>query len=137
MASTSSSTIHMPAEHGLRFPTTFRALRHRNYRLWFFGQGISLIGTWMQNMAQQVLVYRLTGSAAALGIISGIGVLPLIPLSLWGGSITDRFPKRTILLITQGVMLVQAFLLAVLTWIGTVQIGHVYVLAFVLGAAIA
>lgn len=88
-------------------------------------------------MAQQVLVYRLTGSAASLGVISFIGLIPLIPLSLWGGSITDRFPKRTILLVTQGIMLVQAFLLAGLTWSGTVRIWHVYLLAFVLGAAIA
>src|SRR4030067_476043 len=121
----------------LRLPAPFRAFQHRNYSLWFFGQGISLIGTWMQTMAQQVLVYRLTGSAAALCIVSFIGLIPLIPLSLWGGSITDRFPKRTILVVTQSVMLVQAFLLAILTWSGTVQIGHVYVLAFVLGAAIA
>src|SRR4030043_1347284 len=120
-----------------RLPATFRAFSHRNYLLWFVGQGISLIGTWMQTMAQQVVVSRLTGSAASLGIISFIGLIPIIPLSLWGGSITDRFPKRTILLVTQGVMLVQAFLLALLTWSGTVQIWHVYVLAFVLGAAIA
>jgi len=71
--------------------STFRALRHRNYKLWFYGQGVSLIGTWMQNMAQQVLIYRLTGSAAALGIISVIGLIPMLPLSLWGGSISDRF----------------------------------------------
>jgi len=121
----------------LRLPATFRAFSHRNYLLWFFGQGVSLIGTWMQTMAQQVLVYQLTGSAASLGIISFIGLIPLIPLSLWGGSITDRFPKRTILLITQSIMLVQAFLLAVLAWSGTVQIWHVYVLAFILGSAIA
>ena len=121
----------------LHIPATFRAFSHRNYKLWFIGQGISLIGTWMQTMAQQVLVYRLTGSATSLGIISFIGLIPLIPLSLWGGSITDRFPKRTIILITQSVMLVQAFLLAVLTWSGTVQIWHVYVLAFILGAATA
>ena len=69
---------------GSRLPPTFRALRHRNYRLWFFGQGVSLIGTWMQTMAQQVLVYRLTGSAAALGVISVIGLIPLIPLALCG-----------------------------------------------------
>jgi MFS family permease len=118
-------------------PATFRAFSHPNYSLWFIGQGISLIGTWMQTMAQQVLVYRLTGSAASLGIISFIGLIPLIPLSLWGGSITDRFPRRTIILITQSVMMVQAFLLAILTWRGTVQIWQVYVLAFVLGAAIA
>jgi MFS family permease len=120
-----------------RLPATFRAFHHRNYSLWFFGQGISLIGTWMQTMAQQVLVYRLTGSAASLGVISFIGLIPLIPLSLWGGSLTDRFPKRTILLITQAIMLVQAFLLAGLTWSGVVQIWHVYIMAFVLGAAIA
>jgi MFS family permease len=121
----------------LRLPATFRAFSHRNYLLWFVGQGVSLIGTWMQTMAQQVLVYQLTGSAASLGIISFIGLIPLIPLSLWGGSITDRFPKRTILLITQSIMLVQAFLLAALAWSGKVQIWHVYVLAFILGAAIA
>lgn len=88
-------------------------------------------------MAQQVLVYRLTGSATSLGIISFIGLIPLIPLSLWGGSITDRFPRRTIILITQTIMLVQAFLLAALTWSGTVQIWHVYLLAFILGASTA
>jgi MFS family permease len=120
-----------------RLPVTFRAFTHRNYLLWFIGQGISLIGTWMQTMAQQVLVYRLTGSAASLGIISFIGLVPLIPLSLLGGSITDRFPKRSIILITQTIMLVQALVLAILTWSGTVQIWHVYLLAFVLGAAIA
>jgi MFS family permease len=121
----------------IRLPATFRAFQHRNYLLWFIGQGISLIGTWMQIMAQQVLVYRLTGSATSLGIISFIGLIPLIPLSLWGGSITDRFPKRTIILITQTIMLVQAFLLAALTWSGTVQIWQVYLMAFILGAATA
>ncbi len=120
-----------------RLPATFRAFHHRNYKLWFVGQGISLIGTWMQTMAQQVLVYSLTGSAASLGIISFIGLIPIIPLSLWGGSLTDRFPKRTILIVTQSIMLVQAFLLAWLTWSGLVQIWHVYILAFILGAAIA
>lgn len=121
----------------LRLPATFRAFQHRNYSLWFMGQGISLIGTWMQTMAQQVLIYRLTGSATSLGIISFIGLVPLIPLSLWGGSITDRFPKRSIILITQTVMLVQAFLLAVLIWSGAIQIWHMYVMAFILGAATA
>ena len=119
----------------LRLPAPFRAFSHRNYVLWFFGQGISLIGTWMQTMAQQVLVYRLTGSAASLGIISFIGLIPLVPLSLWGGSIVDRFPRRTVILITQVVMLAQAILLALLTWSGRIQVWHVYLLAFFLGAA--
>jgi MFS family permease len=119
----------------LHLPATFRAFYHRNYLLWFVGQGISLIGTWMQIMAQQVLVYRLTGSAVSLGIISFIGLIPLIPLSLWGGSIIDRFSRRTIILVTQMIMLAQALVLAVLTWSGTVQIWHVYLMAFILGAA--
>ncbi|MDH7485485.1 MAG: MFS transporter [Anaerolineae bacterium] len=115
--------------------TTFRALRHRNYRLFFFGQMVSLIGTWMQNIAQQWLVYRLTGSAAMLGVINLVGALPLVPLSLWGGSLADRFSKRSIILFTQSVMMVQAFILAALTWTGAVQVWHVMVLAMLLGAA--
>jgi MFS family permease len=118
----------------LQLPSTFRALRHRNYLLWFTGQGISLVGTWMQTMAQQVLVYRLTGSAAALGTISFIGLIPVIPLSLWGGSISDRFPKRTIILFAQIGMLAQAFILAWLTWSNRVEVWHVYILSFFLGA---
>ena len=114
--------------------TAFRALRHRNYKLWFFGQGLSLIGTWMQSMAQQVLVYRLTGSASALGIVSFMTVLPLVPLALWGGSLSDRVSKRNLLLVTQALMTVQAILLAVLTWTGIVRIWHVYSMAFLLGA---
>ncbi len=113
---------------------TFRALRHRNYRLWFFGQGISLIGTWMQTMAQQLLVYRLSGSAAALGMINFMGLIPLWPLALWGGSLSDRFPKRHVILGTQTGMLLQALLLAGLTLSSVVQVWHVYALAFLLGA---
>ncbi|HSK88627.1 MAG TPA: MFS transporter, partial [Anaerolineales bacterium] len=116
-----------------RFQTTFRALKHRNYRFWFFGQGLSLIGTWMQSMAQQVLIYRLTGSASALGIVSFMTVVPLVPFALWGGSLSDRVSKRKLLLVTQTLMLVQSILLGILTWTGTVQIWHVYVMAFLLG----
>jgi MFS family permease len=131
----SSQVKTITVDKNIQSTGIFRALRHRNFRLWFVGQGISLVGTWMQTMAQQVLVYRLTGTAASLGIISFIGLIPLIPLSLWGGSISDRFPKRTVILCTQALMLVQAFLLAGLCWSGSVQIWHVYVMAFLLGAA--
>lgn len=117
-----------------RVPATFRALRHPNYRLWFFGQGVSLIGTWMQTMAQQVLIYRLTGSAVALGIANFMTVVPLVPLALWGGSLSDRLPKRTIVLSTQTLMLVQALVLAWLTWTGLVQVWHLYAMSFLLGA---
>lgn len=108
-------------------------MRHYNYRLWFVGQGVSLIGTWMQNMAQQVLVYRLTGSAAALGMINFIGLVPLLLLALWGGSLSDRVSKRTVILVTQSGMLFQALALSALTWTGTVQVWHVYALAFLMG----
>ncbi len=86
-------------------------------------------------MAQQVLIYRLTHSAAALGMVNFVAIVPLVPLALWGGSISDRFPKRTVILITQTLMLAQALILAALTWTGVVQVWHVYVLAFLLGAA--
>lgn len=118
----------------MTLPPTFRALRHRNYRLWFFGQGLSLIGTWMQTVAQQVLVYRLTGSAAALGTVSFIGIIPLVPLALWGGSLADRLPKRSVLLVTQTAMALQAAVLGALAWTGAVQIWHVYLLAFLLAS---
>jgi MFS family permease len=116
-----------------RFYTAFRALRHRNYQLWFFGQGISQIGTWMQSMAQQVLVYRLTDSAIALGIVNFMTVIPLIPFSFWGGSLADRISKRNILLITQSLMLIQAVILAILVWTDLVRVWHVYLMAFILG----
>ena len=113
---------------------TFRALSHRNYQLWFFGQGLSLIGTWMQTMAQQVLVYRMTGSATALGIVSFMGVIPLVPFALWGGSLSDRFPKRRLLILTQSLMMTQALVLGVLIQAGDVRIWQIYLMAFLLGA---
>jgi MFS family permease len=84
-------------------------------------------------MAQQVLVYRLTGSAAALGMVNFIALIPLIPLSLLAGSITDRFSRRKIIIITQAIMMVQALLLAWLSWSGLVRVWHVYLLALLLG----
>ena len=116
-------------------PPTFRALRHRNFRLFFFGQLISLVGTWMQMIAQQWLVYRLTGSATMLGVVSLMGLIPVLPLSLWGGSLADRISKRTIIVCTQTTMMVLAFVLAALSWTGTVQVWHVMFLSVLLGAA--
>lgn len=118
-----------------RLPPTFKALAHRNFRLWFAGQGISLVGTWMQTMAQQVLVYQLTGSAVALGIVSAIGLVPTIPLSLWGGSLADRMSRRTVILFAQAAMMAQAFVLAFLTLTGAIQVWHVYLMAVLLAAA--
>lgn len=89
----------------------------------------------METMALQLLVYELTGSAAALGAVNLLGLIPLVPLSLWGGSIADRFPKRYVLVFTQTLMMVEAFTLAVLTWTGVVRVWHVYLLSLLLGAA--
>src|SRR5438128_4568746 len=90
---------------------TFSALRHRNYRLFFFGQMISQIGTWMQTTAQAWLVLELTHSALLLGLVGVLQFLPVMLFSLVGGVLADRVPKRTLLLVSQSVALVQASIL--------------------------
>lgn len=87
---------------------TFSALRHRNYRLFFFGQMISQIGTWMQTTAQAWLILELTHSALLLGLVGVLQFLPVMVFSLFGGVLADRVPKRTLLLVTQSVALIQA-----------------------------
>src|SRR4030066_1345190 len=125
----------MPRSGNDAVSSTFRGLRHRNFRLWFFGQLISLVGTWMQTIAQNWLVYQLTGSARDLGLVNFVGAIPLVPLTLYAGAIADRFSKRKIIFAMQAAMMVQAFLLFALCWAGVVQVWHVLVLAFLLGAA--
>lgn len=91
---------------------TFRALRHRNYRLFFCGQLVSLTGTWIQQTAMSWLVYQLTGSKLLLGAIAAAGSAPMMLFSLWGGSLADRYPKRSILVATQSAQMLLAFCLA-------------------------
>jgi MFS family permease len=95
---------------------TFRALRHRNYRLFFIGQLVSLIGTWMQTTALSWFVYQSTGSKLLLGLVSAVGSAPMIIFSIWGGSLADIHPKRTILVLTQAAQMLCAFLLAGGVW---------------------
>ncbi len=118
---------------------TFRALLSiRNFRLFLIGQLVSNTGTWMQRVAQDWLVLQLThNSGTAVGITTGLQFLPQLLFGLWGGVIADRYPKRRLLLITQGVMGVQALVLGVLTVTGTAHVYHVYALAFLLGLAAA
>ncbi|MBC7808016.1 MAG: MFS transporter, partial [Akkermansiaceae bacterium] len=85
-----------------------------NFRLFFFGQLVSVAGTWMQNVAQQWLVFELTHSAVWLGIVAGSTALPYVLFAFWGGSVADRFPRRSILLCTQSVAMVSALTLATL-----------------------
>jgi MFS family permease len=112
---------------------TFRSLRVRNYRLYFFGQIVSVSGTWMQSVAQAWLVLQLTGSGVALGGTVALQFLPMLLAGAWGGVIADRFDKRTILIGTQSADAVLALTLAVLTATGAVQLWMVFVLAFLLG----
>ncbi len=118
-----------------RLPSTFSALRHRNFRLWFIGQTLSMVGTWMQSVAQGWLVFQLTGSEFALGAISFIGTLPTLFLMLPAGALADRIPRRRVLLVTQTVMMLLAFILAALAATKTLQIWHIGVLAACLGVA--
>jgi len=112
---------------------TFRALRHRNFRLFLFGQVISLIGTWMQNVAQSWLVYRLSHSELLLGTAWFCSQIPVLALGSIGGLISDRFPRHRIVVLTQVLSMLQAFALGALTLSGHVQVWHVLALATVLG----
>jgi MFS family permease len=117
-------------------PSTFRSFRHRNFRLWFFGQLTSLVGTWMQTIAQNWLVYhQLGGSGRDLGMVNFLAAVPLVPLTLFAGSIADRWSKRWIVFWMQAAMMVLALVLGLLCWTGAVRMWHVMGLAFLLGAA--
>ncbi len=116
---------------------TFRALRNPNYRLFWIGQIVSMVGTWMQRVGQAWLVLRLTDSPLALGIVTACQTLPVLLLALFGGVVADRVPKRRLLVITQLVMLAQATLLAALTATGAINLVSLSILAAVLGAATA
>ena len=117
----------------LKLSKTFIALRHPNFRLWFIGQVISLIGTWMQATAQGYLVYELTNSSAYLGAVAFANGLPTLFFSTFGGLIADRISKRKMIIITQSSMMVLAFILAILSFTGWVQAWHIIILAFLLG----
>jgi MFS family permease len=119
-------------EAGLAF--TFRALRSRNYRLFFAGQGISLVGTWMQRIAMSWLVYRLTHSALLLGIAGFAGQIPTFLLAPLAGALADRWNRRRTLIVTQTLAMIQAAILAVLVMTRTIEVWHVIALAIVLGA---
>jgi MFS family permease len=111
------------------------SLRHRNFRLFFSGQVVSLTGTWMQNVAQAWLVLELTQSPFKLGIISALQFAPMLVLSFPAGVLIDSFPKRKIIIASQSVMMILAFTLAFLDGTGMVQYWHIVILAGVLGIA--
>ena len=112
---------------------TFVSLKYPNYRLWFIGQLISLVGTWTQSAAQGYLVYELTKSPEKLGYVSAAAGIPSWIFTLYAGAIADRIPRRTIILVAQAAMMVLAFVLAALTFSGLVQWWHVLIMAVLLG----
>ncbi len=110
-------------------------MRHRNYRLWYRGQIVSLFGTWMQATAQGFLVYELTRSPRYLGLVGFAAGVPTWVFTLYGGVIADRIPRRTLMLVTQSGMMLLAFTLAALTFLHVVQAWHIICLSLLLGVA--
>jgi MFS family permease len=133
----SASVLQRPPPARSRPPlsATFRALHNRNYRLYWSGQIVSQMGTWMQRIAQAWLVLQLTNSPLALGTIATVQFSPVLVFSLFGGVLADRFPKQKLLIVSQSVMTVQALAFAILTTLGLISLPAIYVLAAVLGIA--
>jgi MFS family permease len=119
----------------MAFPGGLRALNHRDFRLFFTGQLISLVGTWMQSVGQSWLVLELTNSPFKLGVIGALQFGPMLFFSFVAGAIADRLPKRRLIISTQTALMLQAFVLSALAWTGHVQYWHVAVLASLYGFA--
>lgn len=111
----------------------FHALTHKNFRYYWLGQCVSLIGTWMQSIGQSWLVLTLTGSPILLGLVGTIQFLPITFLSLFAGVLVDRFPKKKILIITQTISMLLAFTLSALVFTKTIKYQHILILALILG----
>jgi MFS family permease len=122
------------AAAGSRLPNALRALNHRNFRLFFAGQLLSMIGTWMQSIAQSWLVYRLTGSAGLLGAVGFASQIPVFLLAPLGGALADRYRRHTIIITTQITAMLLACVLTTITFTGIVEIWQIFVLASLLGA---
>jgi MFS family permease len=113
--------------------STFRALRHRNYRLFFVGQAVSLVGTWVQITALMWLAYQLTGTSRWPSLVAAAQLLPAFLFGAWGGVLADRRPRRRLLCQTQGALMALALTLAVLTWAGVATVWHLLLVATLTG----
>src|ERR671928_1016749 len=105
-----------------------RALQHRNFRLFFGGQSVSLVGTWITRIATSWLVYRLTGSELLLGVVGFCGQIPTLLLSPFAGVLVDRWDRHRILVVTQVLSMLQSLALALLTFAGVISVAHVLLL---------
>src|SRR5271168_1778454 len=135
MATADTSTPSSPAEPPVRsrFRDMVRSLRHRNFQLFFSGQMISLIGTWMQNVAQAWLVYRITGSPVLLGVVGFAGQIPIFLFAPLGGLAADRLNRHRVVIGTQVASMILAFILAVLTLLHIIRVWEIVVLSALLG----
>ena len=125
------------ATGGISFRKTFSALKHRNFRLFFSGQLISFTGTWMTTTAQGWLVYQLTGSKALLGLVAAAASAPMLLFATWGGWVADRYPKRSVIVVTQTCSMILSFVMAALVWSDLVQPWHIILLAILGGITMA
>jgi len=121
----------------ITIPPAFEAIRYRNFRLFLFGQIVSVTGSWMQTVAQSWLVFRLTHSSFLLGLVSFVGLFPVFVLSLAGGVAADRYPRRILVIITQSLQMVQAFILAYLTLRQIITVNEILYLALFSGIVMA
>ena len=139
VADSNTSTLESTPSNGdiatrqPRWQAAVRALRHRNFQLFFSGQLISLIGTWMQTVAQSWLVYRMTGSGLLLGSVGFASQIPVFLFAPLGGIVADRTNRKHVVIATQTVSMILAFILAALTLTHSVQVWHIFVLAALLG----
>ncbi len=117
----------------MKLPATLRALQYRNFQLFFSGQMVSLIGTWMQNVAEAWLVYRLTGSSVLLGAIGFSSQIPSFVFSPLAGIVADRYSRRRVVIATQTSAMLLAFVLSAVVLSGVVRVWHIFVLAALLG----
>jgi MFS family permease len=123
----------MTSRETTSWPPGLRALQHRNYRLFFVGQLISVVGSWMQSVAQAWLVYRLTGSELLLGLVGFTDKVPVFLLGLAGGVVADRLDRHRIVITTQTLAMVQAATLGVLVVAGRAEVWHIFLMSAVLG----
>jgi len=115
------------------FKTIFRSLQYKNYRYFFYGQSISLIGTWMQRIATPWLVYKITGSVYLLGLVGFAGQIPTFLMAPFAGVIVDRFSRYKILILTQVLAMIQALILAYLVLTNSIQVWEIVLLSISLG----
>jgi len=131
----STNRIARISLRNLSLPSGFSALQHRNYRFYFFGQAVSVTGTWMQSLAMSWLVLSLSSSPIKLALVNVLQFAPTLVLGLIAGVVADRVPKRALLVVTQSTNAIGSTLIAVLIWTDNIDLWHVYLIALLVGVS--